>query len=227
MGEAETRQTSAMLASQLERGAVVFPKFAGRAREQGCHGELKNRLHPHDVFLGDFARRPDEDHVRSNLLKCGYRRCVFVLPGTTIPGGCQKDRRRAASTASLCSELCDHGTVCFLCIPRSSPTLHIPEVQSLRRHPHCQVGQVDLCAIGATVHSSAGVVAMRKQYIVFVVSKDNVELRSLFATCSCAAGCRHECEQTMDQPRPSMLHLAGYLLNFPLVPSVSLAVVSK
>eukprot|EP00971_Amphidinium_carterae_P350102 6491381-Amphidinium_carterae.1 len=210
-----TRQMSANPATNpgVDKGVVIFPKYSGRARGADVQESVQAQLQPFGVHVGDLCRKPDEDRIRDAVKDEACSRCVIILPGTTIPGGCHKDRKRASAAVTLLNELCHRGAVGLLCLPKAAPALNIPEVQMLRRHPHCQIGVVDLCAIGGVVSSAGTTHPMRKQYIVMVVSNKKVDCTSFFQRCSCGHGVVHDTEKdTLMQPRSSMLSLARHLL---------------
>eukprot|EP00971_Amphidinium_carterae_P349276 6490937-Amphidinium_carterae.1 len=198
-------------------GVVIFPKYSGQARGAGIQEEVRVQMRPFVTHVGDLCRRTDEDMIRSAVCNGSHSRCVIILPGTTVPGGCHKDRRRASAAVSLLSDLCSRGTVGFLCLPKSSPALNIREVQSLRQHPHSKMGYVDLCAVGGKVVSHGISYPMRKQYVVIAIAKTDIGTSYLFKKCACREHTLHESEKDVAmQPRPSMLLLAHHLLSAPL-----------
>eukprot|EP00971_Amphidinium_carterae_P156071 3094356-Amphidinium_carterae.1 len=138
------------------------------------------------------------------------RKVVFVLPGTTVPGGSQKDRRRTNASVSLATSLVEKGVHCFLCLPRSSPCLQIPEIQATRARKECQTGLIDLCSLGARTCKEGQTYPMKKQYCVLYLNPAGA--RMAFSKCTCG-DVEHALEQeTREQPRPSMVRLAQHLL---------------
>eukprot|EP00971_Amphidinium_carterae_P172899 3427128-Amphidinium_carterae.1 len=84
-----------------------------------------------------MARHPEEQRIRSELIHQGVQLAIFVLPGSTVQGGSQKDRRRTSATVSLMTVLAANGSACILCLPRSSPSQQMPEIQALRSRADC------------------------------------------------------------------------------------------
>eukprot|EP00971_Amphidinium_carterae_P181024 3590931-Amphidinium_carterae.1 len=160
-----------------------------------------------------MARRPFENEVREKLMNMTGGKVVIVLPGTTIPGGTQKDRRRTNAAVSLMTSLTEKGVQCFLCLPRSSPCLLIPEIIAVRARKECQTGVIDLCALGAKTCKEGRTYPMKKQYCVLYLNQQGVTMK--FSRCTCGDS-EHAWEQeTREQPRPSMVQLAEHLIQTP------------